>query len=816
MNVVTGNDAGNALSGTAGGDLIYGYDPNAAYASATISATRVATGLDQPLYVTAAPGDTNRLFIVEKTGTIKILDLNTGSVLATPFLTVPVNTASERGLLGLAFDPDYASNGLFYVYRTSPGAENEVLRYQVSADPNVASGTGQLVLDVGPSTNGNHNAGWLGFGADGYLYINSGEVGVAANAQDLTNQLGKILRIDVSSGAGYAIPVDNPFVGDGGGVREEIFAYGLRNPWRASFDSATGTFFVGDVGGAAFEEINLGESGANYGWPIAEGTSANPAFVNPIHAYPHGASASVTGGYVYRGETDGLNGHYFFADFTTGRLFTLRFDGSNWVATDRTSQLVTDTGTIDLPASFGEDARGNLYVVDIDGEVYRLTPSVASSDAGDSLTGLGGNDRLFGGAGPDLLDGGTGADFLNGGAGDDRFIYRPGYGADVIFGLAVGAGSEDRIGVSTFQNITSLADVLALATQVGSDTVINFGGGDTLTLRNVVRTSLSADDFIFAQNGTPGNDSFVSLGGDEQFDGGRGIDTVSFGFRLVDATVTYSGNKVIIDSASGHTVLSGFERFAFADGTVENNDGNPLVDDLFYYSTYHDVWNAHVDADAHYNSSGWHEWRDPSAFFSTSFYLAVYQDVKAAGVNPLVQFDQSGWQGGRIPSPPFDPGQYRAHYPDVAAANVDPLAHFLADGAQEGRIPFAPTGVIAANGFDYIYYLQQYADVLAAHVDPFQHFQTTGWREGRNPNALFDTNGYLATYQDVKNAGVNPLDHYHLSGWAEGRDPSVQFDTGTYLATYSDVAAAHVDPLWHFLQNGIHEGRVAFADGMWG
>ena len=224
MNIVTGNDAGTTLSGAAGGDLIYGFDPNAAYASATIAATRVASGLDQPLYVTAAPGDTSRLFIVEKTGAIKILDLNSGQVLATPFLTVPVETLTERGLLGLAFDPNYASNGLFYIYRTSLAFENEVLRYQVSGDPNVANGTGTLVLDVGPSTASNHNAGWLGFGPDGYLYIDSGEVGVPANAQDLTNLLGKILRIDVSSGAGYTIPADNPFVGDGGGVREEIFA----------------------------------------------------------------------------------------------------------------------------------------------------------------------------------------------------------------------------------------------------------------------------------------------------------------------------------------------------------------------------------------------------------------------------------------------------------------------------------------------------------------------------------------------------------------------------------------------------------------
>ncbi len=603
MNIVTGNDAANALPGGAGDDLIYGFDPNAPYASATIAATRVATGLSLPLFVTAAPGDTSRLFIVEKNGTIKILDLNSGQVLATPFLTVPVDPASERGLLGLAFDPDYASNGTFYIYRTSPAAENEVLRYQVSGDPNVAVGTGQLVLDVGPSTNGNHNAGWLGFGPDGHLYVASGEVGVPANAQDLTNLLGKILRIDVDAPS-YTIPADNPFVGMGGGVREEIFAYGLRNPWRSSFDSAAGTLFIGDVGGGLFEEINIGQSGVNYGWPIAEGTSANPGFVNPVHTYPHGAGASVTGGYVYRGESDGLNGQYFFADYIQERLFTLRFDGAGWVATERTGQIVTDAGTVDSPASFGEDARGNLYIVDIaDGEVFRLAPVVASSDLGDTLSGLGGNDRLFGGAGPDTLDGGIGADFLNGGAGDDRFVYRPGYGADLIFGFAAGLGSEDQVRLGAFAGAASFTGVLALATQVGADTVIDFGGGDTLTLRNVLRGSLSADDFGLPIIGTPGNDSFTASG-EQQIDALGGNDTITFGFRLVDATVSYLGNSVIVDGPSSRSVLTGFETFVFTDGTVNNNDGSPLVDDLFYHAKYHDVWNAHADADGHYNATG--------------------------------------------------------------------------------------------------------------------------------------------------------------------------------------------------------------------
>jgi hypothetical protein len=277
---------------------------------------------------------------------------------------------------------------------------------------------------------------------------------------------------------------------------------GLRNPWRASFDSASGKLFLTDVGEQAIEEVNFGQKGANYGWPNAEGPSSNPAFVNPIAFYVHSVGNAITGGYVYNGESDGLNGQYFYTDFGSHQLFTLRFDGTNWISTERTTQVQINVGTINNPSSFGEDGRGNLYIVDIDGEVYRLTPTVASSDLGDTLTGNAGNDRLFGGAGADSLDGGTGADFLNGGAGDDRFTYAPGYGADTIFGFAASAGSEDKVDLSAFPNVSTFADVLARAAQVGSDTVIDFGGGDTLTLRNVVRSSLAADDFILVDSRT--------------------------------------------------------------------------------------------------------------------------------------------------------------------------------------------------------------------------------------------------------------------------------------------------------------------------
>ncbi len=328
--------------------------------------------------------------------------------------------------------------------------------------------------------------------------------------------------------------------------------------------------------------------------------------------------------------------------------------------------------------------------------------------------------------------------------------------------------------------------------------------------------SVKAQSYDAVPTGTPGDDHVTAPSGNARIDGLGGIDTITFNFRLVDAHVSYVGNTVVIDGPSSHTVLTGFETYVFTDGTVSNNDGDVLVDDLFYYSTYHDIWDAKADADAHYHAVGWREGRDPDAFFSTTLYRALYPDVKAAGADPLRHFDQSGWKEGRIPSANFDPAAYLAANPDVKAGGVDPLAHFLAHGAEEGRQPFAAKHPIGPAGFDYVYYLQTNPDVAAAGVDPLQHFNQFGWKEGRNPNALFDVNGYLATYADVKAANINPLGHYNTFGWHEGRDPSVGFDTTSYRDAYPDVAAANVNPLLHFLQSGIHEGRSAFADGVWG
>jgi hypothetical protein len=345
------------------------------------------------------------------------------------------------------------------------------------------------------------------------------------------------------------------------------------------------------------------------------------------------------------------------------------------------------------------------------------------------------------------------------------------------------------------------------------DAAGNIGAASSLTFKLDTEPQAPAIP-VFV--GTPDNDSFTAAAGSAIYIGKGGIDKITFDFKLTDAIVRYSGNQVTIDSGSSNTVLNGFERFVFTDGTVDNTDGDRLVDDLFYYSHNHDVWNAHADADIHYNTTGWHEGRDPDAFFDTSIYLSSNPDVAASGVDPRAHYDTTGWKEGRVPSLEFDGRAYLDANPDVKAAHIDPLFHFLVVGAGEGRSPVKPTELATANGFDFVYYLANNPDVAAAGVDPFWHFQTTGWHEGRDPNAWFNTAGYLSVYTDVAAAHINPLDHYNASGWHEGRDPSLGFDTASYLAANSDVAAAQVNPLVHFLHAGHYEGRTAVADGTWG
>jgi glucose/arabinose dehydrogenase len=346
-----------------------------------------ANGLNNPIFVTHAGDGSGRLFIVQRDG--KILIYKNGALNSTPFLDIGAiieDTSGEQGLLGLAFAPDYETSGKFYVVYTVTGNTITLARFTVSGDPDIANTTANPLLSI-PKTHTNHNGGMIAFGPDGYLYMAVGDGGGGGdpddNGQDKDALLGKILRLDVS-GSGYTSPAANPFVSDPNG-KDEIWAYGLRNPWRFSFDRSTGDLYIGDVGQGKQEEINFqpasSTGGENYGWRIMEGNlcytpSSNctpPSdYVPPIHVYDHGIDdefgCSVTGGYIYRGSNfPALQGTYLYGDFCLGEIWGLVKNGSVWTPT-----LLADTDF--YISSFGEDESGELYVVDyVGGTVYRLT-----------------------------------------------------------------------------------------------------------------------------------------------------------------------------------------------------------------------------------------------------------------------------------------------------------------------------------------------------------------------------------------------------------------------------------------------------------
>ena len=383
---------------------------------------RLVSGLDMPVFATSAPNDTGRLFIVEQhTGSIKILKLDSNTISPTAFLTINgVAQGREQGLLGLAFHPEFAMNGFFFVNLNSSAGNTEVRRYKVDGtDPDTADENSVSLILRFDQPQSNHNGGWIGFGADNFLYISTGDGGNAhdtgtghtpetGNAQDISeNLLGKILRIDVdrddfpdNSDRNYGIPITNPFVNKEGD--DEIWAYGLRNPWRASFDRLTGDFYIADVGQGSREEINFqlasSKGGENYGWRLREGSVATPTgnvggslpeMTDPVYDYTHPETGepigpfqglSVTGGYLYQGPVAALRGRYLFADFLSERIwaFQVNRDTQTLISgslTDLTLDLIPDTGAINGISSFGEDAVGNVYIVDRrDGEVFKIVP----------------------------------------------------------------------------------------------------------------------------------------------------------------------------------------------------------------------------------------------------------------------------------------------------------------------------------------------------------------------------------------------------------------------------------------------------------
>jgi glucose/arabinose dehydrogenase len=334
--------------------------------------------LNQPVLMVSAFDDSQRLFVVEQGGYIKVFQTKDAQPRGDVFLDVNEATnnrflkGGEQGLLGLAFDPKFQSNGFFYVNYTASSPRRTVIsRFMVnSSNPNQADPKSEKVLIEIPQDYANHNGGMIAFGPDGHLYIGMGDGGSGGDpknrAQDGLSLLGKMLRIDRNG----QVPKDNPFVGNDD-VRDEIWAIGLRNPWRFSFDRQTGTLWAADVGQNAVEEINIIAEGENYGWRWYEGSQnytrdqppKDQDFIEPVFEYGHSKGRSVTGGYVYRGtEFPALQGQYFFGDFVTGKMWSLSSD----------TFKATVLPQLANPSGFGEDQNGELYVLSYGGNVYQI------------------------------------------------------------------------------------------------------------------------------------------------------------------------------------------------------------------------------------------------------------------------------------------------------------------------------------------------------------------------------------------------------------------------------------------------------------
>ena len=371
-----------------------------------IASRLVVSGLSRPIYATHAPGDESRLFIIEKQGRIRILNLDTETLNSDYFLNIDslvtggTSTSDERGLLGLAFHPDYQNNGYFYVYYTATAGNGDsyIRRYNRGADADHATTAGAITIMSFDQPYTNHNGGFIEFGPDGYLYIFTGDGGSGGDpgnrGQDITNQrLGKILRIDIDNGTPYSVPADNPFVGTSGD--DEIYAYGLRNPWRCAFDRLTGDLWIADVGQNAREEVNYVRpnelSGANFGWKCKEGLStyssscgSSGPFFDPQIVYNHNSSGgySITGGYPYRGcAIPELQGTYFYADYVLSNFWSaVPQKNGNVSVQSRNSDLRTSTTgvTVNQVASFGEDARGEIYIVSQSGRIFKIVPEDGS------------------------------------------------------------------------------------------------------------------------------------------------------------------------------------------------------------------------------------------------------------------------------------------------------------------------------------------------------------------------------------------------------------------------------------------------------
>jgi hypothetical protein len=392
---VTGSDGTQAGSGT----TVAGSESTIPTASSSTDPTipgdlaplkglaleTIASGIPFPVFATSMPGD-DRIFVLERQGRIRVID--SSGLREEPYLNLIDRVGSggiENGLLGLAFHPDFATNGRFFVYYTDKDLDSRLSEFSSSFDATTASSSGEKILFEVDQAGIRHRAGMLQFGPDGYLWVAMGDGGLGDDSAQNTQMMqGNIHRIDVNSGDPYSVPASNPFA-DGVSGRPEIWAYGLRNPWRFSIDTATRTIYIGDVGQATWEEINVASidtPGINFGWPNFEGTMCyQPSdgcgmtgWQEPTIAYDHGAGCSVTGGYVYRGSAiPEIFGHYFYADWCNGMVRSFKYaNGAATEEKDWTADFAASGQVAGQVASFGLDGDGEFLLVDSNGRIFRL------------------------------------------------------------------------------------------------------------------------------------------------------------------------------------------------------------------------------------------------------------------------------------------------------------------------------------------------------------------------------------------------------------------------------------------------------------
>ncbi len=495
VNEVAGTLSAEMLRGSGRDDLVLGTDPRLVTTAAP-GLQQVASGLGSAVFATAIPGDAGRLLVLDRAGVIRNLDVATGQVQTFLNISAEVSAAGEQGLLGMAFHPEFHANGRFYVFFSNLAGDTVLREYTMDpTDPGapLLSSARTLLTVPQPGSETNHKAGWIGFGADGMLHIATGDGGGGGDplgtGQDPNDLLGSILRIDVNGddfpadpARNYAIPDDNPFVAGGGAA--EVWAYGLRNPYRDGFDRGTGELWIADVGQGRREEVDIGAPGANFGWPLYEGDltypdgapagTLPPGITAPVFSYSHDSGdRSIIGGYVHRGPDSGLHGQYVFGDFISGRIWTL-FDSDGDGTLERTQIGQLDAFRL---TSFAEDGEGNLFAVTQDGRLFRITTGglTGTQDGADTIATGNGEDRGFGFAGDDRINAGAGNDLLSGMEGADILL---GFtGADTLIG---GAGNDILRGGEDSDLLLGGAGADRLFGDAGDDVLIGGGGSDVM------------------------------------------------------------------------------------------------------------------------------------------------------------------------------------------------------------------------------------------------------------------------------------------------------------------------------------------------